>query len=101
MLSPSTLPAVQQAIGDAGLDGWLLFDFHGLNPIAVGLLGLEGMLTRRIFVLVPRDGVPTAITHAIEQGPWRAWPSQWRKERYSSWRTLEGLLASLVRGRRL
>jgi Xaa-Pro dipeptidase len=101
MLTPSTLPAFQQAIADAGLDGWLLYDFHGLNPIAVGLLGLEGMLTRRIFVLVPRSGAPVAITHAIEQGPWRAWPTEWRKERYSSWRTLEALLGSALRGRRV
>jgi Xaa-Pro dipeptidase len=101
MLSPTTLPAFQQAIADAGLDGWLLYDFHGLNPIATGLLRLEGMLTRRIFVLVPRSGAPIAITHAIEQGPWRAWPAQWRKERYSSWRTLEALLASTVRGLRV
>jgi len=101
MLTPSTLPAFQHAIADAGLDGWLLYDFHGLNPIAAGLLGLEGMLTRRIFVLVPRSGVPVAITHAIEQGPWRTWPEPWRKERYSSWRTLEALLASIVRGRRV
>jgi Xaa-Pro dipeptidase len=101
MLSPSTLPEIQQAIVDARLDGWLLYDFHGLNPIATGLLQLEGMLTRRIFVLVPREGMPVAITHAIEQGPWRDWPTGWRKERYSSWRTLESLLASTVRGKRL
>jgi Xaa-Pro dipeptidase len=101
MLSPSTLPAFQQAIADAGLDGWLLYDFHGLNPIATGLLHLDGMSTRRIFVLVPRSGVPVAITHAIEQGAWRAWPAGWRRERYSSWRTLEALLASIVRGRRV
>ncbi len=101
MLTPSTLPDFQQAIAEAGLDGWLLYDFHGLNPIATGLLRLEGMLTRRIFVLVPRAGAPLAITHAIEQGPWRTWPSEWRKERYSSWRTLESLLASTVRGRRV
>jgi Xaa-Pro dipeptidase len=101
MLSPSTLPAFQHAIADAGVDGWLLYDFHGLNPIAAGLLGLEGMLTRRIFVLVPRTGVPVAITHAIEQGPWRAWPGEWRKETYSSWRTLEALLASTVGGQRI
>ena len=101
MLSPATLPAIQQAISEAGLDGWLLYDFRGLNPIAGGLLRLEGMLTRRIFVLVPRSGVPVAITHAIEQGPWHVWPAQWRKERYASWRTLESLLASLVRERRV
>ncbi len=101
LLTPSTLPAFQQAIADARLDGWLLYDFHGLNPVAVGLLGLEGMLTRRIFVLVPREGPPIAITHAIEQGPWRTWPGEWRKERYSSWRTLEALLSTTIRGRRV
>ena len=101
MLTPSTLPAFQQAIADARLDGWLLYDFHGLNPVVVGLLGLEGMLTRRIFVWVPREGRPMAITHAIEQGPWRTWPRDWHKERYSSWRALEALLASTVRGRRV
>ena len=50
MLTPETLPALQKALADANLDGWLLFDFQGTNPIAVGLIGIEGMVTRRIFV---------------------------------------------------
>ena len=28
------IPAVQQALKKDGLDGWLLYDFHGSNPIA-------------------------------------------------------------------
>ncbi|HET7189561.1 MAG TPA: hypothetical protein VFI52_15525, partial [Gemmatimonadaceae bacterium] len=70
MLTPSTLPDLQRAIAEAGMDGWLLFDFQGCNPIATGLLGLRGMVTRRIFVWVPREGVPSALGHAIEPGPW-------------------------------
>jgi Xaa-Pro aminopeptidase len=101
MLTPETLPRLQRFIADAGLDGWLLFDFHGTNPIAAGLLRLDGMVTRRVFAYVPRDGVPVAVTHAIEQGPWRQWPEGWRRERYSSWRSLEEHLARLVRGRRI
>lgn len=103
MLTLESLPRVQRAIADAGLDGWLLYDFHGANPIATGVLGLEGMLTRRIFVLIPREGQgePVAITHAIEQGPWRAWPATWRRSTYSSWRTLERTLGELVKGKRL
>ena len=69
MLTPDTLPRLQAALAEAGLDGWLLFDFHGLNPIAAGLLRLEGMTTRRVFAWIPRDGAPIAVTHAIEQGP--------------------------------
>ena len=101
MLTLETLQPVQEALTDAGLDGWLLYDFHGLNPIATGLLELEGMATRRIFVLIPREGAPVAITHAIEQGPWRDWPSEWQKRIYSGWRTLDAHLNELVAGKRL
>ena len=101
MLRPESLPALQSALGTAGLDGWLLYDFHGLNPIAVGMLELPGMTTRRFFVYIPRSGSPVAITHAIEQGPWLGWPANWRKEKYSSWRVLESLLTGLVKGKRV
>jgi Xaa-Pro dipeptidase len=101
VLQPRSLPALQSALSSAGLDGWLLYDFHGLNPVAVGMLELPGMTTRRFFVYIPRSGQPVAITHAIEQGPWLGWPASWRKEKYSSWRVLESLLAGLVNGKRV
>ncbi len=101
MLTPATLPSIQQALDQAGLDGWLIFDFHGLNPVARGLLGLEGMVSRRIFAFIPRSGPPVAVTHAIEQMPWRKWPAEWGREVYSSWRALESALASLVGGKRV
>lgn len=101
MLDERSLPHVQRALGDAGLDGWLIYDFRGLNPVAGALLGIEGMATRRIFAMIPARGTPTAITHAIEQGPWRRWPAAWGKEVYSSWRSLESYLAALVKGKRV
>jgi Xaa-Pro aminopeptidase len=101
VLQPQSLPAVQSALDRAGLDGWLLYDFHGLNPVAVGMLELPGMTTRRFFVYIPRQGAPVAITHAIEQGPWAEWPAKWTKEKYSSWRLLESLLADVVKGKRI
>src|SRR4029450_2166418 len=101
MLDERSLPRVQRALADAGLDGWLIYDFHGLNPVAPAMLGLAGMMTRRIFALIPASGVPTAITHAIEQPPWEHWPATWNKQGYSSWRTLEQHLAALVGGKRV
>ena len=101
MLTPETLPELQRALADAKLDGWLLFDFQGTNPIAAGALQLEGMTTRRVFAYVPRQGVPVAVTHDIEQGPWRLWPSEWKRTRYGSWKILEQTLASLVKGKRI
>jgi Xaa-Pro aminopeptidase len=101
VLQPQSLPALQAALAKADFDGWLLYDFHGLNPVAVGMLELPGMTTRRFFVYIPRSGAPVAITHAIEQGPWLGWPGSWRKEKYSGWRELESLLAGLVGGKRV
>ncbi|HXV16895.1 MAG TPA: M24 family metallopeptidase [Gemmatimonadaceae bacterium] len=101
MLNTESLPEIQKALSEADLDGWLMFDFHGLNPVATGMLPREGMGTRRIFVLVPRSGKPVAITHAIEQGPWKNWPAEWHKTQYSGWRELESQLKSIVAGKRV
>lgn len=99
MLNKDSLKDVQQALADADVDGWLIFDFHGLNPVAFGMLGLEGMGTRRIFALIPKTGSPVAITHAIEQGPWKKWPAEWDKIVYSGWRELELNLKNIVDGK--
>ena len=101
MLTPETLPDVQRALADAGVDGWLLYDFRGLNPIAGDLMRLEGMTTRRAFAFIPTLGTPVALTHAIEQGPWHHWPKQWTREVYSSWRSLESLVMKHVAGKRV
>jgi Xaa-Pro dipeptidase len=101
MLTPETLPELQRALADAKLDGWLLFDFQGTNPIAGGVLALEGMVTRRVFAYIPQRGVPVAVTHDIEQGPWRRWPASWTRLRYGSWRVLEQTLGTLVKGKRV
>jgi len=101
MLTTETLPEIQRALSDAGVDGWLLYDFRGINPIASSMLHFEGMTSRRTFAFIPARGTPIALSHAIEQAPWKHWPSQWPKEVYSSWRSLEGFLAKQVGGKRV
>ncbi|HEY3933264.1 MAG TPA: M24 family metallopeptidase [Gemmatimonadales bacterium] len=59
---------VARMLTKVGADGWLLFDFHGCNPVAQRILP-GGMGTRRIFVWVPRQGAMTAIVHRIEMQP--------------------------------
>src|SRR4051812_45504941 len=101
MLTPSLLPRIQAELDAQSVDGWLLFDFRGTNAIAGGLLGVQGLASRRMFAWIPRAGKPTAVQHAIEPGPWRHWPEDWNKEIYSSWKTLEGTLGKLVKGKRI
>lgn len=87
---------VQEAIREHGLDGWLLYEFRGLNPISAALLGL-GKTTRRGFVLIPDEGDPIALTHSIEASSWRHWP--FIRRTYSSWSEMETEVAKLVGGR--
>jgi Xaa-Pro aminopeptidase len=99
------VPALKRALAELGLDGWLLYDFCGQNPTALHVLGLGGrMLTRRFFLLVPREGEPVLLAHAIEQSQF---PPEvpGRRERYASWTSLQDglgrMLSALPRGARI
>ena len=93
------LAELRDALAAANVDGWLLFDFHGLNPVASRVLGLSGMNTRRLFVLLPRDGEPTAVAHKIELQGLEGFPG--RVIPYARWSELHEALESLVSGRTL
>lgn len=71
MNNTSNISALQSVVRAAGLDGWLLYDFRGLNPFPAKLLNLgQGILTRRWFLYVPAQGQATLIHHTIETGSW-------------------------------
>jgi Xaa-Pro dipeptidase len=101
MLDAAKVALMQSALKEAKIDGWLLYDFHGVNPIAAGLLRLAGLVSRRYFIFIPASGKPVALTHAIEQGPWRDWPADWEKRTYSSWNQLESSVAAMIKGKRV
>lgn len=63
--------ALREGLGRVGADGWLLFDFHGLNPVAARLLPGGNLTTRRTWAWIPREGPITAIVHRIEMQPWQ------------------------------
>jgi len=65
---PVSIPAVQQALKEEGLDGWLLYDFHGSNPIArrIAGIGAGAKTTRRWYYMIPVAGAPRKLVHAIE-----------------------------------
>jgi Xaa-Pro dipeptidase len=64
------LSAIQPAIRTEGLDGWLLYDFKGLNPIALRVAGIpaDRFVSRRWACFIPAAGEPRWIAHAIEAG---------------------------------
>src|SRR5918996_2884806 len=67
---PVDIGAVQKALKAEQLDAWLLYDFHGSNPVSYRLAGMGGaghLATRRWFYLIPQSGEPKALVHAIER----------------------------------
>jgi len=58
------IAGIQAALAADGIDGWLLYDFRGLNPIAaqVARVNEQGghLATRRWYYLIPARGSPLA-----------------------------------------
>jgi Xaa-Pro aminopeptidase len=57
----------QSAVKQFGLDGWLTFDFRGINPIAKALIDLPHPTTRKWFCLIPSDGEPLWLVPRLER----------------------------------
>jgi Xaa-Pro aminopeptidase len=96
------LDAIQAALTDAGLDGWLFYDHHHRDPIAAHILGLDpkAHITRRWYYYIHAAGDPRKLVHRIEQGRLDSLPGA--KGQYSSWLELHsGLEAMLFDARRI
>jgi len=87
---------IQAYLIEHDLDGWLMADFHARNDIAVHMLELSGILTRRSFYFVPAEGEPSALVNVIEREKFRG--VQGRIIEYTGYRKLESELKSLLAG---
>ena len=90
---------VQRALRAERLDGWLLYDFHGSNPIATKLAGLNDgshMATRRWYYLIPASGEPRGLVHAIERHNLDQLPGT--KTVYAGYHELDTELTRLLTG---
>jgi Xaa-Pro dipeptidase len=101
MLQPDALPRLHAALDAASekVDGWLLFDFRGINPIMAAVVGDEIVGSRRAYVFIPRGRDPVALVHAVDAELWRAWPSAWRRVVWVRREELARELGALVGGK--
>jgi Xaa-Pro aminopeptidase len=93
------IPEIQSALAEAGLDGWLFACFQGNDPVGLELLGLTGegkLVSRRCYYLVPREGEPRKLVHAIEPAMLDHLPGS--KSVYLAWQKHREELARLVSG---
>jgi Xaa-Pro dipeptidase len=91
---------IQAALKADGLDGWLLYDFRGLNPIAadVTAVGKQGghLATRRWYYLIPASGEPRGLVHKIEKNSLAHLPGS--TTQYAGRDQLEAGLRTLLTG---
>jgi Xaa-Pro aminopeptidase len=92
------LAAIQSALREAQLDGWLFYDHHHRDPLAYRILGLDASahVTRRWFYLIPALGEPRKLVHRIESG--RLDSLSGEKSEYSSWQELEAAIKTMLSG---
>ncbi len=94
------LSSVQAAVKELGFDGWLLYDFRGLNLLARRVLGFspDSMASRRWFYFIPAQGEPRKLVHRIEPHSLDHVPGT--AQVYLRWQELEQGVARLVAGSR-
>mgnify|MGYP005841824647 FL=1 len=96
------LAAIQKALRQEGLDGWLLCDFRNRDALAYRVLGLDfaKVTTRRWYYYIPARGSPKKIVSVVERARLDGLPGSTRL--YLSWRELHrALRAALGEKRRI
>jgi Xaa-Pro dipeptidase len=93
------ISTIQSALAEAGVDGWFFACFQQNDPIGMELLGLAGegkLVTRRCYYLVPREGEPRKLVHALEPAMLDHLPGA--KSVYLTWQKHREEMAKLVSG---
>jgi len=92
--------AIQAALREAKLDGWLFYDHHRRDPIAYRVLGIApAMVTRRWYYLIPATGEPSKLVHRIEKGNLAGLPGA--EHEYSSWTEQREKLKTILAWRKI
>ncbi len=94
------LDAIQTALRESKLDGWLFYDHHHRDPIAARILSLDpnAHITRRWYYFIPATGEPRKLVHRIEQARLDSLPGA--KTQYSSWQELHAGLENLLQNKK-
>ena len=90
------IPAVQGLLAVQRLDGWLMFDRDGENPISSRLVAPEGHPSRPWFYLIPAKGDAIALVHSAEVRNFDHLPG--KKLTYQGYRDLAPQLKVLLKG---
>jgi len=92
------LERIQQSLREAGIDGWLFYDFQHRDAMAYRILGLDpkSMTTRRWFYYIPASGEPLGLAHLVEPHKLDGLPG--KLQRYRAWEEMHARLQEALSG---
>jgi Xaa-Pro dipeptidase len=99
----SRIEQIARALREAGLDGWLFYDFRLSDPLAYRVLGIAegGLSTRRWFYFVAANATTQALVSAVEANRLDALAATNRIVYRSERQMTEGLSRMLQGSRRI
>ncbi len=80
-----------------GLDGWLIHDYRNRNPILSAFIGENSMVTRPVFLWIPKTGNPSIITHHVDIGRFNQ--EQLNLMDYFNYKSLQNRLGEILKDR--
>ncbi len=90
------LAETQAAINQFDVDGWLLYDFRGINYLAARIADIpdDDLGSRRWLYFVPASGQPRKLVHAIEAAKLDHLPGE--KTTYLRWQEFEEGIKTMI-----
>lgn len=78
------------------LDGWVIYDFRGNNPIMWQVIGKKKSTTRRSFLIIPAKGGPKVLAHIVDKEQFSEinFPVQY----YTSWEEMNHRIKEMLEG---
>ena len=86
----------QTYMQENAIDGWLMYDFRGSNPVFWQSIGLEGRPSRRNYVWIPASGDACALIHFLDKNGFG--DLKLPIKHYVTWQELQRTLADLLSG---
>lgn len=94
----SLIDAIQTQLKLHNIQGWLLYDLHGSNPLALSVMHIpcNTLMTRRSFYWIPQMGSPVKIVHRVEADNLDHLPGE--KRPYLGWGEMHEHLKEILLG---
>lgn len=91
------LQPVQDYLREQKIDGWLIYDFRGNNPVLAQLLPGKRWTSRRAVLFVPAQGEAKLLVNPLDAGQYEGAPVA--RELYISWEQFRDWLAKQTAGK--